>query len=459
MREIYDVGIGGGGIVANWIAYLLSFTNCTAWLLEKYGDVALVNSNTDQNAQSLHGGPEETNFGFTKVMMMRLCEIIQGAFLETFCEEGEGKTFMHLPKMALAVGQSEVMALFNRFTLLKDYFPGLEFLTREDLLKREPALIEGRDLKVPVAAMGRRKGFAVDYHKVAKTLMYETLRTTKNILFKFNTEIIEIIKHKDHFEVITNNGTYRCRVFIACTGAYSLKYAQDFDAKDKDGANAKDFIALPVAGSFYRTLETPRLLNSKVYPMQDPKFPFARPHADPAIHDPSILRFGPTAKWIPMMERYHWKTFIDYLRSGILTPAGVIASFALLKDPDMIKFMLKNRFYDFPVLGKRSFLKRAAQHIIPTLSLDNLEFIPGDGGLRPQLLNVRTCQLQMGTGKFFAENFIANHTPSPGASSSGYSGILDVRYAVKSLGPKYWFDEASFYEEIRLKNFNPNDVK
>lgn len=452
---MYDVIIGGGGITAIFTAYVLSFvTNLRVLVIEKYKEVATVNSDTEQNAQSIHGGPEETNFGFAKVMMMRICEMILSAFLETFGTEG--KTFIRLPKMAFAVGEKEVEELWQRFEMLKQYFPTLEFLSREDLKQREPVLIEGRNPTIPIAAMGRKNGKATDYHQTTCILERETRARTKNIEFIFEAEIRQVIKHPDHFEINTNRGTYRSKIFIAATGAYSLGFAnniKNIDAKDKDGELAKDFVALPVAGSFYKASRLIYPLNSKVYPMQDPMFPFARPHADPAVHNPNILRFGPTAKWIPLMERYHRETFRDYLRSGILTRRGIISSFGLLNNRKMINFMAKNMFYDFPVLGKQSFLKNAAQHIIPTLKLEDLEFIRGDGGLRPQLLNVRTGQLQMGTGKFFAENFIADHTPSPGASSSGYNGVVNAKHVVRWLGSKYFFDEMAFYETIRLKEY------
>ncbi len=449
---MYDVIIAGGGIVGTAIAYVMSFTNLRVLLLEKYAEVATVNSNTTQNAQSLHGGAEETNFTIEKVLVMRECEMMLSAFLEKFARGA----FIHLPKMALAVGEDEVSRLTQRFQDLKAYFPTLELLDRNQILQREPALVIGRDPRIPMAALGRQNGKAVDYHRTAKAFEQETLDRTKNtgqIEFKFGTKVEKVIKHDDHYEFITNQGTYRSKIFIAASGPYSLKYSQDLGARDKSGALAKDFVTLPVGGDFNMISREKYPINSKVYPMQDPKFPFARPHIDPAIHDPLILRLGPTALWLPMWERYHWESFFDYIRSGILTTRGVVSSFALLSDWDMVKFMSRNIGYKLPIYGKRSFLNSAALHIVPTLKLEDLTFLPGDGGLRPQPLNTKTGKLQMGTGKFFAENFIGNLTPSPGASSSLRNAVIDTLYAVRWIGPGYFFDPMALYETIGLKEY------
>lgn len=457
-----DFFIVGGGIVGNAMAYALSFSNMAGMLVEKYKDVALVNSNTDQNAQSLHGGPEEATFGFEKVMMMRVCEMLIGAFLEKF----GGDAFMHLPKMAFGVGDHEVDLLTGRFDTFKPYFPTLELLNRAEIYERHPLLIEGRDLGQKVTALYRQNGWAVDYHKLALRFKEQTLGRTKQIEFKFETKVEEVIKHSDHYEIVTNKGTFRSRVLLVAAGHYSLKYAKDMDAADLEGQSAKEFITLPMAGDFWRS---PRFFDCKVYPIQNPRFPYAMPHADSAIHDRNILRWGPTTKWIPFGERYHWITMIDYIRSGILTSSGMASSLNLFLDwekhspwpwPDdeMIGFYLKNMSYKLPFVGTKNFAEGPARHIMPTIKASDLEFIPGAGGLRPQPLNKKTGKLQMGTGKFFSQHAIYDLTPSPGASSSLRNGILNAKYALAWRGNGYHFNEMGLYEEIGMPEYPVIDI-
>jgi len=85
--RVYDIAIIGGGVTGTAQAYV--FTHfvkgiSNVLLLEKNENVALVNSNTDSNAQTLHGGDTETNFSLEKALKMRDAECILGAFLEKY---------------------------------------------------------------------------------------------------------------------------------------------------------------------------------------------------------------------------------------------------------------------------------------------------------------------------------------------------------------------------------------
>lgn len=47
-----------------------------------------------------------------------------------------------------------------------------------------------------------------------------------------------------------------------------------------------------------------KILNGKVYMLQNPKLPFAALHGDPDILANQNTRFGPTALMLPKLERY-----------------------------------------------------------------------------------------------------------------------------------------------------------
>ncbi|MDP3710292.1 MAG: FAD-dependent oxidoreductase [bacterium] len=435
--KVYDVGIIGGGVTGTAIAYTLTFTNIkSAFLLEKENDVAQVNSNTLSNAQTLHGGDTETNFGLEKALRMRDAERILSAFLEKFGTN----SFLRLPKMALGVGEEEVALLGKRFELLKEHYPTLRLLGRKEIQTVEPDLLAGRDPSVPMAALFRFSGYAVDYYELAKCFVKETTRVSNDIIFSFNIKTKRVVKKDGVFEVETGRGTYKCKVLIVAAGPYSLLFAHSL-------GYAKEYTILPVAGSFYWARN---LLIAKVYTVQDPKFPFAAPHADPAIHHLDLMRFGPTAKVLPMMERHHWWTIIDFMRTGILSCKGIKAIFKILNDKDMIRFIIRNFIYDLPIIGKWSFLKNAARKIIPSLKYKDLKLAKGAGGIRPQLVNTETGKLEMGTGKFMGENCIFNITPSPGASDCLRSAVSDIKKCVEFLGPGFSFDEDTFCQELGL---------
>src|SRR3989344_8687627 len=80
--EVYDIAIIGGGVTGTAQAYVFSkFLKGVSKILlvEKNQDVALVNSNTGSNAQTLHGGDTESNFSLEKALKMRDAELVFSA--------------------------------------------------------------------------------------------------------------------------------------------------------------------------------------------------------------------------------------------------------------------------------------------------------------------------------------------------------------------------------------------
>ena len=74
----------------------------------------------------------------------------------------------------------------------------------------------------------------------------------------------------------------------------------------------KNLAVLSMAGSFYTA---PKVLNGKVYTIQQPKLPFAAIHGDPEVHSENVTRFGPTAKPIFQLERHNMSTFSEYWKT------------------------------------------------------------------------------------------------------------------------------------------------
>lgn len=54
--------------------------------------------------------------------------------------------------------------------------------------------------------------------------------------------------------------------------------------------------------------------------------------------------------------------------------------------------------------------------IVPALRYKDIRFGRGLGGIRPQVVNVKTKKLEMGEAEIVGDNIIFNITPSPGAS-------------------------------------------
>ena len=87
---------------------------------------------------------------------------------------------------------------------------------------------------------------------------------------------------------------------------------------------------------------------------------------------------------------------------------------------------------------------REARVIIPSIKYRDLKRRKGAGGIRPQIVNLETGNLEMGDATIVGENCIFNTTPSPGASKAPANAKRDAMRVVGFLGKKYYFDQEAF---------------
>lgn len=202
---------------------------------------------------------------------------------------------------------------------------------------------------------------------------------------------------------------------------------------------------LSVAGSFY---DAGHWLDNKVYRMQVEGRPFAEIHGDPDILDMSKTRFGPTTKILPLMERHHYETFRDFMQLPLATTLRGIASlFKILWKRKLIWYVFKNILFDIPIIGKALFLREVRQ-VVPNIRYHDLQLRKGAGGIRPQIVNLKTMDLEMGDASLVGDRIIFNTTPSPGASVCLGNAHRDAKRIVEFLGEGYYFDEAKFQKEL-----------
>ena len=87
---------------------------------------------------------------------------------------------------------------------------------------------------------------------------------------------------------------------------------------------------------------------------------------------------------------------------------------------------MRNFLYEIPELGKKLFIKEA-QKIIPSLTLADLTYASGFGGIRPQVLDKQAKKLVLGERKIKSgEGITFNMTPSPGATSCMRNALIDM---------------------------------
>ena len=442
----YNVLIVGGGISGTAIFYeLAKYTNVKSLcLLEKYEALSTLNSNGTSNSQTIHIGDIETNYTLEKAKVTkRTAKMIEKFCLQYGLEE---KIMFSHQKMALGVGEKEVRFIENRYHEFKELFPYLELWDVEKLKELEPKVVYADKAQTqvrpePIIAMGTSTQYTtVDFGKMSEALAEEAQKALDgpaDIFYHSQVDKIEERKDKT-FKVTTTNGEkYTADFVVVNAGAHSLFIAHQMGYGTHMGS-------LPMAGSFYMT--DSHFLNGKVYMVQNNKLPFAALHGDPDILAEGKTRFGPTALMLPKLERFKSGTYMDFFKTLNFDLKIVKIFWDLLKDSDIRNYIFKNFLFEIPFINKTLFVQDARK-IVPALSVDDIEYAKGFGGVRPQVLDKEKEKLMLGEASINPGNgLIFNMTPSPGATSCLGNAERDLKIIVDFLNLEY--DETQLLRDL-----------
>lgn len=422
MNNSYDVAIIGAGISGSALFYALThYTDLKrVVLLEKYEAPATLSSSGNNNSQTIHAGDIETNYTFEKAKKVaRSAEMLVSYAL---FHQLQNKSIFKYQKMAIGVGDKEVEFMQKRHEEFKGIYPKLEFFTKEDIKEIEPNVIklaDGSDRAENVVGSGTRKSFcAMDFCSVAHHMVEKSVFGEHQAIF--NYQVQDIIKQGDGRYTIRAKGKepLSASFVLVNAGAHSLFLAQNMGF-------GLDLGCLPVAGSFF--FIPGDKLRGKVYTVQHPKLPFAAIHGDPDVVAKGKNRLGPTALSLPKLERFKPGTYLDFFKtSGFGEAATTKIIWDLFSDSEIRNYILRNFLYEVPMIGKRFFIKEA-QKIIPSITLEDLTYASGFGGIRPQVLDKKTKKLVLGEKKIKSgEGITFNMTPSPGATSCMRNALIDM---------------------------------
>ena len=443
----YEVVIVGGGISGAALFYELAkySTAKNICLLEKYEDLATLNSKGTSNSQTIHVGDIETNYTLSKAKITKRT----AKMIEKFCLQYDlqDKIMFKHQKMALGVGEKEVEFITKRYNEFKEVFPYLELWDKETLRELEPKLVyadkeQTKDRPEPIVAMGAKDQYTtVDFGAMTKELAKagQNADKTKTTDIFFNSEVEDIEKVGDKYKLTTVNGTvYTADFVVVNAGAHSLFLAHKM-------GYGKHMGSLSMAGSFYIT--NGEFLNGKVYMVQNDKLPFAALHGDPDILENGKTRFGPTALALLVLERYKGgKSIFQCLKTMNIDGSIIKIFWDLLKDSEIRNYVFKNFLFEVPGINKGLFVKDARK-IVPSLSVDDLEYAKGFGGVRPQVLNKTEKKLMLGEASLSeGKGIIFNMTPSPGATSCLGNAERDIKVVCEYLNLQ--FDEAQFLADL-----------
>lgn len=438
----FEVIIVGAGISGAALAYELArYTDIKSiGILEKYEDIASLNSKGTSNSQTIHVGDIETNYTLEKAAVTKKT----AKMVELYCLQHklQNKAIFSHQKMALGVGE-EVEFLLHRYEEFSELFPYLEVWDKDRLKELEPKVVWGEDgveRPEPIVGIGAEGQWTtVDYGVLAKDMIQKAKEEEDvEVELFLNTQVESIERSgKRGYKVITDGKTFYADFVVVNAGAHSLFLAHKMGYGHNLGC-------LPMAGSFYLTHE--HLLNGKVYMIQNPKLPFAALHGDPDVLADGHTRFGPTALVLPKLERFKPGTYMDFWKTLRFDSHIVKALWKLLKESDIRNYIFKNFLFEVPILNKYLFLQDAKK-IVPSLRKEQFTYAKGFGGVRPQVINKDEEKLMLGEASInTGEGLIFNMTPSPGATSCLGNAERDLRFIVAYLGKN--FSEEQFEAEL-----------
>ena len=434
MKQKYEVIIIGAGVVGTASMYALSrysdFKNVL--IIEKEKDVALLNSNSNNNSQTLHSGEIETNYSIEKTKETKENAKLVVSYANKELDEDERRNIIQkCQKMTLAVGDDEIDKLEKRYdSEFKDIFPYVKRLDKkEDIAKVEPNVVKGRDENEKLLALFTDNGYMVDYHNLSKSFI-ETALQRDSFKARFNEEVKEIKKTSQGYTVKTNKNEFLSDSVLVTAGAYSLFFAKKLGYGMNLGV-------LSVGGKFYYSK---KVLNGKVYRVEREGIPFAAVHGDPDITDPNITRFGPTVNIYPELEKGNIYSMPDYFRSLNFNEDTAKSLENILFDKTISKIVKENLIYSIPFIGKISFTKNEVNKIVPSLKPEDLKLAENVGGIRPQIIDTKKKQLALGGTAIEGDGALFSVTPSPGATSCLKEAMDNCLYLAD-------YNEKQFYLE------------
>ncbi len=441
-----DVLIVGGGVCGTALLFVLArYTDLgRLTLVERYGQLAQVNSKATSNSQTIHCGDIETNYTLEKALAVKRTAEMIGRFAALLPPEEAARCVFHTPKMVLGVGERECAFLRERFARFSPHFPAMQLLDAEAIAAWEPAvaLKGGQPRPEEIVAIGiRDAATAVDYEELSASFVAQARSSLaeqgRALDLRLGTTVSRIEPEGPDPQaptsfLVTMEGPagpsqVRARQVIVNAGAHSLLMAQQMGF-------GLEYSCLPVAGSFYFT---PACLAGKVYTVQNDRLPFAALHGDPDVRVPGQTRFGPTALLLPRLERYVASSFWDFLKVLRLDGAVLAVLWQLFGVADIRNYILRNLLYEVPWLRRRLFLADVRK-IVPGLRLEDLRFAEGFGGVRPQLIDKRARRLMLGEVSIPAIAGLVFHvTPSPGGTCCLGIAEQDTAAIAERLGCRF----------------------
>ncbi len=379
-----DVVVVGGGIVGLATAHklLASRPGASVVLVEKEADLA--GHQTGHNSGVLHSGI------YYKPGSLKAKTSTEGrAKMVDFCAE-HGIEYEICGKVIVATQDLDLprLATLEERALAN----GVEArrIDVAELKEREPHAAGIAALHVPVAGI-------TNYPKVCQTM--GRLITAAGGEIRLATMVTAIDETGSSVRVTTTGGDIEAAMVVTCGGLHSDRLARMTEPSTTERI-------MPFRGEYYELAEHRRfLVNTLIYPVPDPDFPFLGVHLTRMI-DGSI-HAGPNAVLALAREGYTWGDINAKDLAEVMANPGW---WRLAKN-----YWRTGMGEYYRSLSKKAFVK-ALQRLVPDITVDDL--VPSPAGVRAQAVNRQGALLD---DFVWAEtNRVVNvlNAPSPAATAS-----------------------------------------
>ncbi|WP_017301137.1 L-2-hydroxyglutarate oxidase [Nodosilinea nodulosa] len=401
MSNTYDYAIIGGGIVGLATAMKLSqmLPNAKITVIEKESSWAY--HQTGNNSGVIHSGIYYKPGSFKAKFSRAGCQS-----MVDFCRQYD------IPhdvcgKVIVATQKKELPLLDNLFQRgLQNQIP-VSKITLEEVKEIEPYVNCLAAIKVDSTGI-------VNYKAVCQKYI-EIIQEKDNDL-RLNTKVLNIVLGPQHVVLETDKGEIKAKFLINCAGLFSDRVAQMANLKP----SAK---IVPFRGEYYELVPEKRyLVNTLIYPVPNPSFPFLGVHFTKMI-DGSV-HAGPNAVLSLKREGYKKTDFDLKDFAEVMTYPGFWKLASKHADEGLREIVRS--------FSKAAFVK-SLQGLIPEVRSEDV--VPTHAGVRAQAL--------MNNGSLVDDFLIVNgersihvlNAPSPAATSSLEIGKEVASQVVNATAP------------------------
>lgn len=205
---MYDVIIVGAGVNGCFIARNLSKYKLKVLVLEKNNDVG--NETSAANSAIIHSGYDP----LPNTLKAKL-NVLGNKMYDEVCRDLDVE-FSRIGSLTIATNDEEIKVLEELVQRAKDNNVDVEVLDKEEVLKIEPFVTK----KVKKALFAKTAGI-INPFELCEGLMENAM--DNGVELKLNSEVINITKVKDCYQVITTSNTYQTKIVVNAAGVFADK--------------------------------------------------------------------------------------------------------------------------------------------------------------------------------------------------------------------------------------------